>query len=54
MLYSGENLHREIHYNSRMLVDTAEITVRGGHGGAGMPKKLKGPNGGNGGHGGDV
>jgi len=54
MLYSGENLHREIHYNSRMLVDTAEITIRGGHGGAGMPKKIKGPDGGNGGRGGDV
>jgi GTP-binding protein len=37
-----------------MLVDTAEITVRGGHGGAGMPNKLKGPDGGNGGKGGNV
>jgi GTPase len=37
-----------------MLIDTAEITVRGGHGGAGMPKKLKGRDGGNGGRGGDV
>jgi len=37
-----------------MLIDRAEITVRGGHGGAGMPKKLKGPDGGNGGRGGDV
>ncbi len=37
-----------------MLIDTAEITVRGGHGGAGMPKKVKGPDGGNGGWGGDV
>ena len=37
-----------------MLIDHAEITVRGGHGGAGMPKKLKGPDGGNGGTGGDV
>jgi GTP-binding protein len=37
-----------------MLIDHAEITVRGGHGGAGMPKKLKGPDGGNGGAGGDV
>ncbi len=37
-----------------MLIDHAEITVRGGHGGAGMPKKLKGPDGGNGGNGGDV
>ena len=37
-----------------MLIDTAEITVRGGHGGAGMPKKVKGPDGGNGGKGGDV
>jgi len=37
-----------------MLIDTAEITVRGGHGGAGMPKKHKGPDGGNGGNGGDV
>jgi GTP-binding protein len=37
-----------------MLIDRAEITVRGGHGGAGMPNKLKGPDGGNGGAGGDV
>jgi GTP-binding protein len=37
-----------------MLVDTAEITIRGGHGGTGMPKKLRGPDGGNGGKGGDV
>ncbi len=37
-----------------MLIDTAEITVRGGHGGAGMPKKIHGPDGGNGGNGGDV
>jgi len=37
-----------------MLIDTAEITMRGGHGGAGMPKKVKGPDGGNGGKGGDV
>lgn len=37
-----------------MLIDTAEITVRGGRGGAGMPKKPKGPDGGNGGNGGDV
>ena len=37
-----------------MLIDHAEITIRGGHGGAGMPKKLKGPDGGNGGRGGDV
>jgi GTPase len=37
-----------------MLIDTAEITIRGGHGGAGMPKKPKGPDGGNGGNGGDV
>ena len=37
-----------------MLIDTAKITVRGGHGGAGMPKKPKGPDGGNGGNGGDV
>lgn len=37
-----------------MLIDTAEIIVRGGHGGAGMPSKLKGPEGGNGGRGGDV
>jgi GTP-binding protein len=37
-----------------MLIDRAEITVRGGHGGAGMPKKIKGPDGGNGGRGGEV
>ncbi|HTK03448.1 MAG TPA: Obg family GTPase CgtA [Alphaproteobacteria bacterium] len=37
-----------------MLIDTAEITLRGGHGGAGMPKKVQGPDGGNGGRGGDV
>ncbi len=37
-----------------MLIDTAVITFRGGHGGAGMPKKVKGPDGGNGGRGGDV
>jgi len=37
-----------------MLIDTAKITVRGGHGGAGMSKKHKGPDGGNGGKGGDV
>jgi GTP-binding protein len=37
-----------------MLIDHAEITVRGGHGGAGMPKKFKGPDGGNGGRGGNV
>ncbi len=37
-----------------MLIDTAEITVRGGHGGDGMPNKFKGPDGGNGGRGGDV
>jgi GTP-binding protein len=37
-----------------MLIDKAEITIRGGHGGAGMPKKHKGPDGGNGGRGGDV
>jgi GTP-binding protein len=37
-----------------MLIDTAEITVRGGHGGAGMLKKHKGPDGGNGGRGGNV
>ena len=37
-----------------MLIDTAEIIVRGGHGGAGMPNKYKGPDGGNGGNGGDV
>jgi GTP-binding protein len=37
-----------------MLIDRAEITVRAGHGGAGMYNKLKGPDGGNGGRGGDV
>ena len=37
-----------------MLIDTAEITVRGGYGGSGMAKKPKGPDGGNGGNGGDV
>lgn len=37
-----------------MLIDTAEIVMRGGHGGAGMPKKVQGPDGGNGGRGGDV
>lgn len=37
-----------------MLIDTAVITVRGGYGGAGMPKKHKGPDGGNGGNGGDI
>ena len=37
-----------------MLIDTAVITLRGGHGGAGMPKKPHGPEGGNGGRGGDV
>lgn len=37
-----------------MLIDTADITIRGGHGGAGMPKKLKGRDGGTGGRGGDV
>jgi GTP-binding protein len=37
-----------------MLIDTAEITVRGGYGGSGVPKKFKGPDGGNGGNGGDV
>ena len=37
-----------------MLIDYAEITVRGGHGGAGMSKKIKGPDGGNGGNGGDI
>lgn len=37
-----------------MLIDHAEITVRGGNGGSGMPKKYKGPDGGNGGRGGDV
>ena len=37
-----------------MLIDRAEITIRGGHGGAGMPNKFKGPAGGNGGNGGSV
>lgn len=37
-----------------MLIDAAEITIRGGHGGAGMTKKHKGPDGGNGGRGGDI
>jgi GTP-binding protein len=37
-----------------MLIDRAEITIRGGHGGAGVSKKTKGPDGGNGGRGGDV
>src|SRR4030042_5341946 len=37
-----------------MLIDIAEVTFRGGHGGAGMPKKIKGPDGGNGGNGGDI
>ena len=37
-----------------MLIDTAEITIRGGYGGSGMAKKPKGPDGGNGGNGGDV
>ncbi|HET7098737.1 MAG TPA: GTPase [Patescibacteria group bacterium] len=37
-----------------MLIDRAEITIRGGHGGVAMPKKLKGRDGGNGGRGGDV
>lgn len=37
-----------------MLIDHAEITVRGGHGGGAIPKKLKGPDGGNGGMGGNV
>lgn len=37
-----------------MLIDTAEITIKGGHGGSGMPKKLKGPDGGAGGNGGNV
>ncbi len=37
-----------------MLIDTADITIRGGHGGPGMPKKLKGRDGGSGGRGGDV
>lgn len=37
-----------------MLIDYAEIIVRGGHGGAGVSKKPKGPDGGHGGDGGDV
>ena len=37
-----------------MLIDIAEVTFRGGHGGAGMPKKIKGSDGGNGGNGGDI
>lgn len=37
-----------------MLIDNAEITVRGGHGGSGVPDKVKGPDGGKGGDGGDV
>ncbi|QQG41204.1 MAG: Obg family GTPase CgtA [Candidatus Woesebacteria bacterium] len=37
-----------------MLIDRAEITIRGGHGGHGMPNKFKGPDGGNGGDGGSV
>ena len=37
-----------------MLIDTAEIIVRGGYGGSGMAKIPKGPDGGNGGNGGDV
>jgi len=37
-----------------MLIDSAEITVRGGYGGSGIAKKPKGPDGGNGGKGGDV
>ncbi len=37
-----------------MLIDYAEITVRGGHGGAGISNKLKGPDGGKGGDGGNV
>lgn len=37
-----------------MLIDQAEITIRGGHGGAGVAKKPNGPDGGNGGPGGDV
>ncbi len=37
-----------------MLIDRAEITIRGGHGGHGMPNKFKGPDGGNGGNGGSV
>lgn len=37
-----------------MLMDQAEITIRGGHGGAGVAKKPNGPDGGNGGRGGDV
>lgn len=37
-----------------MLIDRAEITVRGGKGGTGMPKKITGPIGGDGGRGGNV
>lgn len=37
-----------------MLIDKAEITVRGGHGGFGVLKKYKGPDGGHGGFGGNV
>ena len=37
-----------------MLIDRAEITVRGGRGGAAMPKKIGGKDGGNGGAGGNV
>jgi GTP-binding protein len=37
-----------------MLIDRAEITIRGGNGGAGVSKKPKGPDGGNGGNGGDT
>ncbi len=43
-----------LRYNDSMLIDTADITIRGGHGGPGMPKKLKGRDGGSGGRGGDV
>ena len=37
-----------------MLIDRAEITIRGGRGGFAMPKKIRGKDGGNGGHGGNV
>lgn len=37
-----------------MLIDRAEIMVRGGKGGTGMPKKITGPIGGDGGRGGNV
>lgn len=37
-----------------MLIDKAVITVRGGHGGAKLPKKINGPDGGNGGRGGNI